>query len=300
METPGQTLRLLESLLSSESPLDGLVRMVSAHTGLPLVRGAAVEDLSEPSSDEAEAKAAQDDPSPGFLGPLGSLSPLGQPPQPPSAQSSIPRWPGTDIRQAFAAYHALLNGKTGSLPGLTEIHAELGDLHSAIAVVANKSEPEAAAFETVRQWMDNPNGTEVGGLRSVAALATGAAAPDAVRAFGPVLVYAHEPRRGSILKNAGSVPCWRNARRAISGRYPIDRQSETLIAPDDFTLFFAHDGVLNTFFAQHLSPFVVTSGGQWQERSIYDQQVGFSAEAAWPPFVTPTPFVRRSTSTAQG
>ena len=273
VETPGQTLRLLESLLSSESPLDGLVRMVSAHTGLPLVRGAAVEDVSEPRSGEAEA--AEDDPDTGFLGPLGSLSPLGQPP---SVQSSIPKWPGTDIRQAFAAYHALLNGKTGSLPGLTEIHAELGDLHSAIAVVANKSEPEAAAFETVRQWMDNPNGTEVGGLRSVAASQPGPLRRMLFELSDQSLYMLMTSAR-QHLEERWQRTVLEECRRAISGRYPIDRQSETLIAPDDFALFFAHDGVLNTFFAQHLSPFVVTTGGQWQERSIYDQQVGFSAEA---------------------
>ncbi len=272
VETPGQTLRLLESLLSSESPLNGLVRMVSAHTGLPIVRGAAVEDVSEPPPPgEAAAEDAEDDT---MFAALGNMVQEGEQ----AIERQYTKWPGTSIRQAFAAYHALQNGKTGSLPGLTEIHAELGDLHSVIAAVANKSEPDAAAFNTVRQWMDNPNGTEVGGVRNAAS-----SQPGPLRR----MLFDLSDQSLSMLMTAARRHLeerWQRTvleecQRAISGRYPIDRQSETLIAPDDFTLFFAHDGVINTFFEQDISPFVVTAGGQWEARSIYDQQIGFSTDA---------------------
>ena len=276
VETPGQTLRLLESLLSGESPLDGLVHMVSTHTALPLARGAAVENAADPpppdeAADEAADETAEDGP---LFAALASTARESER----AVGRQYAKWPGTDIRRAFAAYHALQNGKTGRLPGLTEIHSELSDLHSAIAAVANKSESEAAAFETVRQWIDNPNGTEVGGVRSVAS-----SQPGPLRRMlfdlADESLYMLMTSAQRHLEERWQRTVLEECQRAISGRYPIDRQSETVIAPDDFTLFFARDGVINTFFAHHISPFVVTAGGQWEERSIYDQQLGFSADA---------------------
>ena len=264
VETTGQALRLMEALLSSDSPLDGLVRMVSDHTVLPLVRGAEQKDASEPPPD-GEAEDGN------MFAALGN-----------SAEASIERqrakWPGTSIRRAFAAYHALQNDKTGDLPGLAEIRAELSRLHDVIAAMANESDSEAAAFDEVRQWVDNPSQTEVGRLRSAAAPQPGPLRRMLSDLSDQALYLLMTPAR-THLEERWQSSVLEECQRALRGRYPIDRQAETVIAPDDFTGFFARDGVINQFFEQHVSPFVVTSGDSWEERSIYGQEVGFSADA---------------------
>ena len=269
VETPGQALRLLEALLAGDSPLDGLVRTVSLHTVLPLVRGSDQKDAADPL--QTEAVEAEDG---SVLSALGSIAGEGEE----AIERQRAKWPGTRIQRAFASYHALHNGKTGNLPGLAEIRAALNNLHGVIAAVANASNPEAAAFDTVRQWIDNPSEAQVGGLRRAAA-----PQPEPLRRM--LFDLSDQALRLLMTSARHHLDArWQSSvleecQRAIRGRYPTDRRAETVIAPDDFGLFFARDGVINQFFEQHVSPFVVTSGDTWQERSIYGHQVLFSADA---------------------
>lgn len=258
-ETPDQILRLIETLLSSDSPLDGLIGVVSKHTILPLVRG----------SDEKKETADGDETEDG-----GILTSLGI-----DADEAVERkrgqWPGTRIGRAFAAYRNLRDDNTGDLPGLSDIRTALSDLHGVISAVTDESEPEAAAFEELRRWIDNPREAEVSVLRSAAT-----PQPQPLRRMlfdlsdqsldmmmALARQYLDQSWRGTVLSEC---------RRAIAGRYPINRRAETAIAPDDFEAFFAQDGAINAFFKEQVGPFVETSGGPWVERSIYGHEIGFS------------------------
>lgn len=52
-------------------------------------------------------------------------------------------------------------------------------------------------------------------------------------------------------------------RRAIAGRYPLNRRSDQDIKLRDFERFFGHGGTLDSFFQQYLQPFVNTSRSEW-------------------------------------
>ncbi len=258
-KTPEQMLHLIETLLSSDSPLDGLIEMVSKHTTLPLVRG------SEEKKETADGGETEDG---GISASLGNVADR-------AIERKRDQWPGTRIGRAFAAYRDLRDDNTGDLPGLSDIRTALSDLHGVISAVTHASKPEAAAFEELRRWIDNPREAEVSVLRS-----TATPQPQPLRQMLFDLSE-HSLQMLTALAQQYLDQSWRSSvlsecRRAIAGRYPINRRAETAIAPDDFESFFAQDGAINTFFKERVMPFVETSGGPWVERSIYGYELGFS------------------------
>src|SRR5690606_17827454 len=52
-------------------------------------------------------------------------------------------------------------------------------------------------------------------------------------------------------------------KRAIAGRYPLERRSANDIKLRDFERFFGYDGTLDNFFKDYLRPFVNTSRTNW-------------------------------------
>ena len=260
VSTPAQALQLMESLMANESPLDGLVRLVSEHTVLPLVRGSEEEAATETGAGGAATQG-------GALETPGGL-----------AREVLERrhatWPGTAVRQAFVRYHDLGAGRTGDLPGLAEIRARIGALHDVMAVVEGEPESTEAAFGEVRRWIDDPREAEVSGLRRVAMVQP--------RPMRRMLIDLADQSTAILMKSARDHlnRRWRDTvlaecRRAISDRYPIDRKAETAIAPDDFEAFFARSGAIGRFFAEQMAPFVDTADRSWDERSIHGRRLGF-------------------------
>lgn len=259
VSTADQALGLMESLLSNDSPLDALVRLVSEHTVLPVVRG------SNESAAQSDAGGAATE-----GGALASLR--GE------AEEAIGgrygTWPGDEVRRAFARYHALHSGRNGDLPGLVDIRSRLGELHAVMATVDGESDRPAAAFREVRRWIDDPRGAEVSGLRRVAMVQ-----PDPLRR----MLLELSDRSVAILMRSARRHLdrrWRDTvseecRRAVAGRYPLDRAAATAIAPDDFEAFFATGGTVDRFFEEEMGPFVEIAGGAWDERGIHGRRIGF-------------------------
>ena len=253
-----QALQLMESLLSQDSPLDGLVRMVSEHTALPLVRGSQ-QEATEPGSGGAAAQG-------GALETPGDL-----------AEEVLERryadWPGDAVRKAFAPYHDLHTGRTGDLPGLGEIRARIGALHAVMATVDGEPDPMEAAFGEVRRWIGDSREAEVSDLRRAVMVQPGALRrmlDGLADQSTAILMESARRHLGRRWRDTVLAEC----RRAISDRYPIDRKAETPIAPDDFEAFFARDGAVDRFFSERIAPFVDTAGATWEERSIHGWRLG--------------------------
>lgn len=68
----------------------------------------------------------------------------------------------------------------------------------------------------------------------------------------------------SYLNNLWKTEVLSECRRAIEGRYPVNKRSNKDITLDDFTSFFSYGGTIDRFFNQHLSVFVDTSRGRWR------------------------------------
>ena len=261
--TAAQALQMMETLLSSDSPIDGLVRMVSEHTVLPVVRDSEGDGAGRPANGDGAGG-----------GVLGAVADKAQH----AVGQQYAMWPGDAVRQAFAPYHALRDDRTGDLPGIAAIRARLGDLHAAMATVDGEPDPAQAAFGQVRAWIDDPRESEVNALRRVAMIQ-----PKPLRRM---LIALSDQSTAILMKSARMhlARRWRDTvfeecRRAIAGRYPIDREAESAIAPDDFESFFAADGTIDRFFREHVEPFVDTIGGGWQERTLLGHRVGLRDRA---------------------
>ena len=263
VSTSAQALQLMESLLSSDSPLDALVGMVAEHTALPVVRG---------SGDKAARTTAGTNGAEGRV--LDTLSA--------DAQEAVGQrygtWPGDAVRQAFTSYRALHDGRTGELPGLGEVRSRLGDLHSVMAMVDGEPDPGAAAFGEIRRWIDHPRESEVSALRRVMMTQ-----PTPLRRM---LVDLSDQSTAILMRSARDhlARHWRNTvhdecRRAIGGRYPVERKADTAIAPADFETFFAAGGAIDAFFKEHIRSFLDTAGASWMERGIHGHRIGFRDSA---------------------
>jgi type VI secretion system protein ImpL len=55
-------------------------------------------------------------------------------------------------------------------------------------------------------------------------------------------------------------------RRAIAGRYPVARQSAQEVRLEDFGMFFAPGGLVDTYFNEYLAPYVDKSRSPWRVR----------------------------------
>ncbi|GAA4359919.1 type VI secretion system membrane subunit TssM [Kangiella marina] len=68
----------------------------------------------------------------------------------------------------------------------------------------------------------------------------------------------------SYLNNTWRSELLPECRRAIEGRYPVDKSSAQEITLDDFSRFFGYYGKMDSFFNQHLKVFVDTSTSPWK------------------------------------
>ena len=70
----------------------------------------------------------------------------------------------------------------------------------------------------------------------------------------------------------------RDYQYTIAKRYPFDATQTQEVSIPDFDRFFARHGVLNSFIAQYLKPFLDTSQPQWQLKELDNYVLPISAE----------------------
>ena len=266
VRTSAQALRLMESLLSSRSPLDALIGMVAEHTTLPVVRGSGEKAPGSAANAGADAGASG--------GVLDAASAEARE----AVRARYATWPGDAVRRAFAPYRALHDGRTGELPGLGEVRSRIGDLYSVMAAVDGEPDPEAAAFGEILRWIERPRESEVSALRGVAT-----AQP---KPLGRMLVDLSDQSTAILMRSAREhlARQWRNTvhdecRRAIEGRYPVDRGADIAIAPADFETFFRAGGAIDEFFEGYVRSFLDTTGASWAERGVHGHRFGFRDRA---------------------
>ncbi len=68
-------------------------------------------------------------------------------------------------------------------------------------------------------------------------------------------------------------------RAALEGRYPIYKNSDYDITLDDFSRFFMPNGTIDSFFNNHLKPFVDTTHSKWRPRRIDNQTMHLSSRS---------------------
>lgn len=95
---------------------------------------------------------------------------------------------------------------------------------------------------------------------------------------GVAIVGAKTAIKGEI-NGAWAAQVYPVCQRSVSGRYPIDANSEQEITLADFGKLFAPGGLMDAFFQTHLAKFVKISGNNWSWRSAGGVSPGMSQGA---------------------
>jgi type VI secretion system protein ImpL len=101
-------------------------------------------------------------------------------------------------------------------------------------------------------------------------LLSAASSRTAILAFGGALEHLNG------LWQSGPLPFCRNA---IQERYPIKRGASGAIRIDDFSRFFGYNQIMDSFFNEHLRPYIDTSQRPWTRRMAGSSPIRLSDAA---------------------
>ncbi|WP_117190037.1 type VI secretion system membrane subunit TssM [Rhizobium terrae] len=243
---------VLRDLSSPQSPLTALLTTLRDNTELPLPGDNA--DSQRPGGALAQAAAP-----PGAALPIaGAVTDAIAKTAISTAFGSTP-WPGTTIRNAFLPLTSLVDPQNG--PGLAQMQQLFGELFGTVAGIAAAPSPEAAAFDFVLQRSKSPTSDSFSRLRADAATKPTPLRPMVEFISNRTwqilrrLAYTHVNRRWQeeVLPTCNAM---------LTDRYPFSLEAQQEISLQDFADIFKPAGILDQFFKDNLSPFVIIRGRQ--------------------------------------
>ncbi|GAB7527964.1 type VI secretion system membrane subunit TssM [Pseudomonas sp. 3A(2025)] len=245
----GEGADLAAGLLSSSSPVVQLLLQIRENTRFPLPLDA-VETALEPTADKAAVpgKAATA---------LASKA---------STAIALPDNARRAMQLRFEPLHRLLDEKDMPSADLAVALQGLEDVQQQLASLARASQPEQFAFDMAKARMS--------GQRDALSQLRNSAARLPRPVSGWFNVMAEDAWR-LVLGNAYQHLNQRYQSelhgfyaKAIAQRYPFNAHSTSDVALNDFREFFKSQGVLESFFEQHLKAFVSGHPGSYRLRSI--------------------------------
>ncbi|MDH2399158.1 type VI secretion system membrane subunit TssM [Bradyrhizobium sp. SSUT18] len=166
-------------------------------------------------------------------------------------------WPGTRITEAFRPLVQLgIGGASGEPAGMDRIRDLFGGLYATVAGIATAPDPGQAAFQLVQRRVKDPNNDAFGTLRADSALQ-----PELVRTimndiarstWSVLLQQAHGHLNAVWMRKVVPV-----CQTGIYQRYPFFSAATEDVTLKDFSDLFRPAGILDDFFQNYLSPFVV-------------------------------------------
>ncbi|MBD8577089.1 type VI secretion system membrane subunit TssM [Pseudomonas syringae] len=170
------------------------------------------------------------------------------------------------MQQRFEPLHRLLDDKDAPSADLVAALQGLDAVQQQLASLARASQPEQFAFEMARARMGGQRDA-LSQLRNTAARlprpVSGWFNLMAEDAWRLVLANAYQH-----LNQRYQSELYAFYAKAIAQRYPFSAHSTSDVALNDFREFFKAQGVLESFFEQHLKAFVSGHPGSYRLRSI--------------------------------
>ncbi len=253
-----QTLEVLEYASGPSSPIKQLLKAVETNTSLARlpegVAGALAGAVSKTS---------------GITDRMGKMLDLVRE-QNDEQPTEIVKNPLTEVDQHFEALNAQFRGDA---PPIDRILTNLADLYAYMSDIASTSGGDSV-------------------LRTAAGRASGGG--DVIARLRQKSIHAPNPLRrwlesfsikssSVILSGAKSKlnEIWRSDvlpiyQAGLDERYPLFRNSQIETTLHDFGRFFGANGVMDTFFNNHLKPFVDTGSGTWRIKAVNRQSLGVS------------------------
>ncbi|WP_377828187.1 type VI secretion system membrane subunit TssM [Bradyrhizobium lupini] len=166
-------------------------------------------------------------------------------------------WPGIRIVEAFRPLFQLgIGGASGEPAEMDRIRDLFGGLYATVAGIATAPDPGQAAFQLVQRRVKDPNNDAFGTLRADSALQ-----PELVRTimndiarstWSVLLQQAHGHLNAVWMRKVVPV-----CQTGIYQRYPFFSAATEDVTLKDFSDLFRPAGILDDFFQNYLSPFVV-------------------------------------------
>ncbi|MBO3761678.1 type VI secretion system membrane subunit TssM [Ciceribacter sp. L1K22] len=259
---------VLRDLSSPQSPLIALLTKLRENTELPLPG-------SNPTPTAAD-QAAQAVTPPGVAQPVaGAVTDALAQTALSTAFGDAP-WPGTTIRDAFTPLTALVDPQGGQ--SLAQVQQLFADLYGTVASIASAPSPEAAAFDFVMQRAKSPTNDSFSRLRAEASTK-----PIPVR---PMVEFVSN-RTWTLLRRLAYNHINQRWQQEVlpvcdlmlRDRYPFAPASPDEVSLQDFADIFKPAGIVDQFYKENISPFVVVQGRQIVPVDARGSGIGLSPEA---------------------
>lgn len=180
--------------------------------------------------------------------------------------------PGESVEQHFAQLNAQVQGDA---PAIDRILASLSDLYAYMSDLGSTS-GGSAALDSAANRVSQGGGDVISRLRLESKRV-----PDPLRRWLDTFsVKSSSAILGQAKKTLNDI--WKSEvypayKAGLENRYPLFKSARDEIALDDFSRFFATNGVMDQFFNTHLKAFVDTSRSDWQIKEVNRQSIGVSA-----------------------
>ncbi|MET4331792.1 type VI secretion system protein ImpL [Bradyrhizobium sp. i1.15.2] len=188
-------------------------------------------------------------------------------------------WPGTRITEAFRPLVQLgIGGASGEPASIDRIRDLFGGLHATVANIATAPDPGQAAFQLVQRRVKDPNNDAFGTLRADSALR-----PELVRTImndialstWSVLLQQAHGHLNAVWRRKVVPVC----QTGIYQRYPFFSAATEDVTLKDFSDLFRPAGILDDFFQEYLSPFVVEGRTGFEPATIDGAAAPIHADA---------------------
>lgn len=254
-----QSMDVLEYATGPNSPLKNLLLAVEKNTVLTKAPSGTAVSLTK----AAEAK------SDGVSGRMEKILDMarGDEKKPIAVET-----PGKVVEQHFQQLNSLVQGKA---PPIDSILATLSDLYAYMSELASTSGGQAALNSAAVR--SSKGGSDViGRVRRESKQV-----PEPLKRWlNNFSVSSSSAILGAAKKTLNNI--WKSEvypvyKAGLKNRYPLFKDARDEIALEDFSRFFAANGVLDQYFNTHLKPFVDTTRSNWRIKEVNKQSIGVSS-----------------------
>ncbi len=258
-----QSIEVLETVSSSDSPLRKLLQALDRQTSLTRQPASSVLNAAEKLKQGVE-KAGND-----------RMQKLLNAAKTAAEEKGRVDRSGKEVEQHFSDLVSLVRDSGAGMP-INQIIADLGQLYTYMADLGSTSNTGELSMQLAMQRSGG------GGNDIIAKLQLESARlPKPVKGWIKTLASGNwglilggvKGQLNKALKNELGTLC----KAGLAGRYPLVKNSRSEITLQDFGKFFAPNGLLDQFFNTHLKQFVDTTGKRWRRISQDKQSVGISS-----------------------
>ena len=247
---------VVQMLASSDQPLVKLLVQIRKHTALS--EAPVISDNMKDSANQLAEEFASSQ--------KGRLERL----VPKSAGLSNIKLPGSDVTEHFEDLNSYINTEEG-LP-LLQLQQALINLDDYFQNLAYSENTKQAAFDASKEWK--------GGSSPVVFVqrAISDAPPQIETWFSSIARDTAQVTAAATQSHMNNI--WQTEvvsfyNRAIKDKYPLNPKSKRDVKLADFTKFFCPAGILDSYYAEYIEPFVDTSKHPWR----WKKNIGLSTHS---------------------